>query len=87
MNPYITPEEQSGLSRDVYPLPEFVDEALQAHDLVEEYCSRPPYQKNDYIGWIMRAKREATRQKRLNQMLDELRDGDRYMNMEYTPKE
>ena len=86
MNPYITSEEASGLSRDIHPMPEFVDEALQAHDLVEEYRSRPPYQKNDYIGWITRAKRDATRQKRLNQMLDELRDGDRYMKMEYTPK-
>lgn len=87
MNPYITPEERSGLSRDIHPMPDFVDEALQTYDLVEAYRSRPPYQKNDYIGWITRAKREATQQKRLNQMLDELREGDRYMNMEYTAQE
>ena len=31
-----------------------------------------PYQRNDYLGWIARARREATFQKRLAQMLDEL---------------
>ncbi len=46
--------------------------------------SRPPYQQNDYIGWVTRAKFEATRQKRLNQMLDELEGGKLYMNMEWT---
>ena len=45
----------------------------------------PPYQRNDYIGWIAGAKREETRRKRLSQMLDELRGGDRYMKMAYRP--
>lgn len=45
------------------------------------YDARPDYQKNDYLGWITRAKLEATRRKRLAQMIDELKRGDVYMNM------
>jgi uncharacterized protein YdeI (YjbR/CyaY-like superfamily) len=41
--------------------------------------TRPPYQQNDYIGWITLAKLESTKQKRLNQMLDELKKGGVYM--------
>ena len=69
------------LKRTKYPMPAFVREALQGRGLMEAYRARPPYQQNDYIGWITRAKTEATRQKRLNQMLDELDDGKLYMNM------
>ncbi|MCK7537754.1 MAG: YdeI/OmpD-associated family protein [Marinilabiliales bacterium] len=43
---------------------------------MDAYQSRPPYQQNDYIGWINRAKLESTKQKRLNQMLDELKKGE-----------
>lgn len=50
------------------------------------YEARPPYQRNDYIGWITRAKLAATQQKRLDQMLDELERGDIYMKMAYRPK-
>ncbi|WP_423777434.1 YdeI/OmpD-associated family protein [Enorma massiliensis] len=42
---------------------------------------RPPYQRNDYISWIERPKREATRQAHLARMLDELRAGNRYKGM------
>jgi len=47
------------------------------------YRARPPYQQNDYLGWIARAKRPGTRQKRIEQMLEELAAGDRYMKMVY----
>lgn len=83
MNPYISAEERAGLSRAIHPLPTYVQEALQERNLEEAYGARPAYQKNDYIGWITRAKREATRQKRLAQMLDELEAGDKYMKMDY----
>jgi hypothetical protein len=53
---------------------------------MEAYRARPAYQQNDYIGWITRAKRQATVQKRLSQMLAELESGDRYMKMAYRPK-
>ena len=78
--------QSSRLKRPRYEMPEFVRHALLEHGLMEAYRERPPYQQNDYLGWIMRAKREETREKRLAQMLVELRRGDKYMNMDYRPK-
>ncbi len=62
-------------------MPDDVRDALDREGLVAAYAARPDYQKNDYLGWISRAKREETRLKRLNQMLDELKRGGAYMNM------
>lgn len=76
----------SGLSRPIHPMPDFVRQSLQEDGLWEAYRARPPYQQNDYIGWINRAKRPATKQRRLEQMLDELRRGDVYMKMPYRPR-
>ncbi len=76
-------DDFSKLTRPRYPMPDFVRDALQETGLFDAYKSRPPYQQNDYIGWITRAKREETRQKRLAQMLYELERGDLYMNMKY----
>lgn len=72
--------------RKKHAMPDFIRLALDQGDLWERYSNRPPYQQNDYIGWIGRAKREETRQKRLEQMLDELRGGDAYMGMAYKAK-
>jgi len=82
----MTEPDFSSLSRPIHPIPDFVKEALDQNSLWEAYRARPPYQQNDYIGWIARAKRPDTRFKRLNQMLDELRRGDLYMKMEHNPK-
>jgi len=71
------------LKRTLHPMPDFVRKALIRRGLMTAYRERPPYQRNDYIGWIVRAKREETRMKRLNQMLDELKDGHLYMKMKY----
>jgi len=79
----MTTVTKSRLKRPIYEMPRFVEKALQEHKLVEAYQSRPAYQQNDYVGWIMRAKLEPTRQKRLAQILDELKDGTRYMKMAY----
>lgn len=73
------------LKRQLHPMPEFVRLALVEHNLMHAYQKRPPYQQNDYVGWIKRAKREATRQKRLLQMLKELTAQDRYMRMAWRP--
>ena len=62
-------------------MPAFVRRALRTHDLLAQYRARPDYQLNDYLRWIEQAKREATQQKRLEQMLAELDRGDVYMNM------
>jgi uncharacterized protein YdeI (YjbR/CyaY-like superfamily) len=66
-------------------MPGFVQEALEARALTEAYHTRPAYQRNDYIGWITRAKRPEIQQKRLAQMLDELATGGVYRNMMYAP--
>ena len=50
-------------------MPGYIREALEARRLRDAYDARPPYQRNDYIGWITRAKRPETQQKRLDQML------------------
>lgn len=71
------------LKRPRHPMPAFVRDALVRHGLMEAYRARPPYQRNDYLGWICRAKRLETREKRLTQMLNELTAGDRYMKMPY----
>ena len=78
--------DTSRLTRAWNEMPDAVREVLLARDLMEAYRHRPPYQQNDYIGWIIRAKRQATKDKRLAQMLDELEQGDLYMKMAYRPK-
>ena len=75
------------VTRERHAMPEYISAALEQGDLWERYRARPPYQQNDYVGWIMRAKREETRQKRLAQMLEELRAGDAYMGMAYNAKD
>ena len=76
----------SNLKRPRYPMPGYVHEALESSGMMNAYRSRPAYQQNDYIGWITRAKREETRQKRLAQMISELEQGDVYMKMRYQPR-
>ena len=67
-------------------MPDNVRQALTKAGLMGAYHQRPWYQRNDYLGWINRAKREDTRSKRLRQMLDELRDGHLYMKMKWRPR-
>jgi uncharacterized protein YdeI (YjbR/CyaY-like superfamily) len=72
------------LTRTRHKMPDYVRAALIERGLMNAYHARPDYQQNDYIGWISRAKREETKEKRLTQMLEELEGGDRYMNMLWT---
>ncbi len=74
------------LTRTRHPMPDQVRAALLERGLMDAYQARPDYQRNDYLGWIARAKREETRAKRLTQMLDELEGGDRYMKMKWHAK-
>ena len=67
-------------------MPEFVREALLDRGLMDAYRDRPAYQQNDYVGWITRAKRQETVDRRLAQMLNELESGDKYMKMSYRPQ-
>ena len=76
----------SRLTRQKNPMPAFVRNALNERGLMPAYNERPPYQQNDYLGWIARAKLEATKLKRLNQMLEELQGREFYMNMVWKPR-
>jgi uncharacterized protein YdeI (YjbR/CyaY-like superfamily) len=74
------------LTRTRVKMPDYIQKALTERKLMKAYRARPDYQQNDYLAWISRAKRDETRQKRLTQMLDELRGGKSYMNMKWNPK-
>ena len=73
------------LTRPIQPMPPEVAQALETRGLRGAYDARPPYQRNDYLSWIGRAKRSETREKRLGQMLEELEDGSLYMKMRWGP--
>jgi len=66
-------------------MPPFVRRALQDEGLMAAYRARPPYQQNDYLDWIVRAKRDETQLKRLKEMIQELSVGGLYMNMNHAP--
>ena len=80
----MTPQKNS-LIRPLHAIPDDVRKALEENDLIKAYDERPAYQRNDYIGWILRAKRSETREKRIRQMLIELKEGGVYMNMPHPP--
>jgi hypothetical protein len=71
--------------RKRYPMPADVKAALTSEKLMTTYRVRPPYQQNDYIGWITGAVQEATKKKRIGQMLAELKHGGLYMKMKHAP--
>jgi len=71
--------------RPLHPMPDDVAKALRSGKVREDYDARPPYQRNDYIGWIIRAKNDETRRKRIGQMVSELKAGGVYMGMTHKP--
>lgn len=66
-------------------MPEDLRRELEERHLMDAYDARPFYQRNDYLGWIGRAKRAATRRKRIEQMFAELECGGIYMGMDHPP--
>ncbi|MET0242219.1 MAG: YdeI/OmpD-associated family protein [Flavitalea sp.] len=76
----------STLRRERHTMPTWMRAALNDNGFMSSYKKRPPYQQNDYIYWISSPKTEATRQKRLAQMLEELKSGDVYMKMKWNGK-
>lgn len=78
--------DSSRLKRAVYPMPEDIRQRMETEKVLAAYRLRPAYQQNDYIGWISRAKRPETREKRIAQMIAELKVGDSYMGMDYHAK-
>lgn len=86
MSRRITTPHRTIIRRPRYPMPDFIRQALLENKMMDAYLARPPYQQNDYIGWINRAVQDRTKQKRLDQMINELKSGDVYMKMAYKPK-
>ncbi|HEX2996036.1 MAG TPA: YdeI/OmpD-associated family protein [Anaerolineales bacterium] len=74
------------LTRTRHEMPHYIRAALTERGLMDAYHARPDYQQNDYIGWIARAQRDETKEKRLAQMLEELEGGERYMKMRWRPR-
>jgi hypothetical protein len=66
-------------------MPAWIRDAPVEKDLHDAYAARPPYQRNDWIGWITAAAREGTRRRRLAAMLRELAQGHGYMGMAWQP--
>jgi uncharacterized protein YdeI (YjbR/CyaY-like superfamily) len=73
--------------RPLNRMPAWIRQALVDAKLMDRYRSRPPYQRNDYLGWIIAPKMEGTRLRHLEQMLDELMQGDVYMSMPWHREE
>jgi hypothetical protein len=73
-----------GLRRPRNRMPAAIRARLSERGVLEAYRGRPPYQRNDYLGWIGRAVRPETREQRIVQMLEELAGGDRYMKMRWS---
>ena len=67
------------------PLPGNVRAALEKRNLIDAYLARPPYQKDDYLKWIALAAGTDAKQKRLDQMLDELEKGNAFKGEPWTP--
>lgn len=67
-----------------HAMPDDIAKALSKAGLKDAYDDRPAYQRNDYLGWIGQAKKDETRDKRVKQMLSELKAGDVYMKMAWT---
>lgn len=73
------------ITRKKVAMPVWVRALLKEEGVFDAYCARPAYQRNDYLGWMARAKRVQTKQKRAAQMVRELRNGGVYMGMRHNP--
>lgn len=67
------------------PMPGNVRAALEKRNLMDAYLARPDYQKGEYLKWIALAAGPAAKQKRLDQMLDELEKGNLFKGETWTP--
>ena len=59
--------------------------ALAKRNLTDAFRARPDYQQNDYLKWIALAVGPAAKDKRLQQMLEELEKGGLFKGEAWTP--
>jgi hypothetical protein len=69
------------------PMPGNVRAALEKRKLMDAYLARPPYQQDDYLKWIALAAGPGAKQKRLDQMIEELDKGTSFKGEPWTPPE
>lgn len=66
-------------------IPKHIKRALKKKGMMKKYLERPISQQKDYIGWIDEAGKEKEQEKRINQMLDELKVGGVSTKAKHTP--
>ena len=71
--------------RPTHRMPNEIAAALRDGGVRKAYDARPHYQRNDYVGWIVGSKSDATRERRIGKMVAELRKGGVYMGMKHGP--
>lgn len=69
------------------PMPGNVRGALAKRKLLDTFRARPDYQQNDYLKWIASANGTVAKQKRLDQLLEELENGGLFKGEPWTPPE
>lgn len=70
------PERQKGVVKNEIPEPEYVSKALEeAPEALAVWKKFAPSHRKEYLEWITEAKTEATRGKRLLQMIGQLKEG------------
>jgi hypothetical protein len=67
------------------PMPGNVRTALEKRKMIDANMERPAYQKDEYLKWIALAVGPLEKQKRLEQMLDELDKGGVFKGEPWTP--
>jgi uncharacterized protein YdeI (YjbR/CyaY-like superfamily) len=67
------------------PMPGNVKGALAKKKLTDAYEARPQYQQQEYLKWIAAAAGPAAKQKRIDQMVEELEKGGVFKGEPWTP--
>jgi uncharacterized protein YdeI (YjbR/CyaY-like superfamily) len=62
-------------------LPDYIKSILKKEGLLGKYEEQIYTYRKGYRQWIEEAKQEATKQKRIEQMVREVKEGKKYMNM------
>jgi uncharacterized protein YdeI (YjbR/CyaY-like superfamily) len=71
-------DENEPLAKKELVIPPDIDKALKAHQQAwENFTSLAPGYKRQYIGWVVDAKREKTRKRRLKELITVLEKNER----------
>src|SRR4051812_43556158 len=69
------------------PMPGQVKGALAKRNLLDTYIARPQYQKDDYLKWVAAAAGPTEKQKRIDQLVDEIEKGNVFKGEPWTAPE